>query len=99
MNAAAPYTTLERFLDHWDGVRMVTLKLLHCFGEADLRRGRGEASRANDTAQANGAQQDMAWNSAPIYLPVTGATLLVGPPMAGNLREAWHQIVWSKPGS
>jgi len=38
MNAAAPYTTLERFLDHWDGVRMVTLKLLHCFGEADLRR-------------------------------------------------------------
>lgn len=37
MNPTASYTTLERFLDHWDGVRMVTLKLLDCFSEEELR--------------------------------------------------------------
>lgn len=35
---ATAYTTLGRFLDHWDGVRMVTLKLLCCFSSEDLRR-------------------------------------------------------------
>lgn len=36
MNSNAPYTTLERFLDHWDGVRLVTVKLLDGFAEEDL---------------------------------------------------------------
>lgn len=31
------YATLPAFLDHWDGVRMVTLKLLACFSNEDLR--------------------------------------------------------------
>ena len=35
----------------------------------------------------------MAWNTAPIYLPVTGATLLVRPPAPGNLWEAWL-LIW-----
>jgi hypothetical protein len=30
------YTSLEAFLEHWDGVRMVTLDLLTSFREADL---------------------------------------------------------------
>ncbi|WP_170159666.1 DinB family protein [Calidithermus terrae] len=33
---STPYTTLERFLEHWDGVRLVTLKLLESFTEHDL---------------------------------------------------------------
>jgi uncharacterized damage-inducible protein DinB len=36
MDLQAPYTTLEAFLDHWDGVRMVTLNLLECFSPDDL---------------------------------------------------------------
>jgi hypothetical protein len=35
---------------------------------------------------------DMAWNRAPIYLPITGATLTVRPPAPGNLWEAWLLI-------
>ena len=31
-----PYATLDAFLDHWDGVRTVTLKLLESFEEEDL---------------------------------------------------------------
>jgi len=45
MSSTASYTTLERFLDHWDGVRMVTLKLLGCFSEEDLRRSLSTGSR------------------------------------------------------
>ena len=36
MKADAAYTSVADFLDHWDGVRMVTLELLACFEEADL---------------------------------------------------------------
>ncbi len=36
MDKNAVYTTIERFLDHWEGVRMVTLKLLICFNNNDL---------------------------------------------------------------
>jgi uncharacterized damage-inducible protein DinB len=36
MDKNAVYTTIERFLDHWDGVRLVTLKLLICFHNKDL---------------------------------------------------------------
>lgn len=45
MTLSTPYTTLERFLDHWDGVRMVTLKLLQCFSDDDLRRTLWQGSR------------------------------------------------------
>jgi hypothetical protein len=62
--------------------------------EADLQRGRAAASRATTMVQANGAQDDATWNTAPVFLPVTGATLLVRPPAPGNLREAWYQIPW-----
>lgn len=37
MSLSVSYTALEPFLDHWDGVRMVTLKLLQCFQSDDLR--------------------------------------------------------------
>lgn len=36
MKATLPYTTVGRFLDHWDGVRMVTLELLKCLEDEDL---------------------------------------------------------------
>jgi len=36
MERIMSYTTIERFLDHWDGVRMVTLKLLSILNEDDL---------------------------------------------------------------
>ncbi|MFW9991198.1 MAG: DinB family protein [Candidatus Odinarchaeota archaeon] len=36
MNRNTPYTSIERFIDHWDGVRMVTLELLQCFVDDDL---------------------------------------------------------------
>ena len=36
MKADVCYASLADFLDHWDGVRMVTLKLLTCFEAADL---------------------------------------------------------------
>lgn len=45
MGLSVSYCTLQRFLDHWDGVRMVTLKLLACFDEADLRRNLWQGSR------------------------------------------------------
>jgi hypothetical protein len=35
---------------------------------------------------------DMAWNRAPIYLPITGATLTVLPPAPATLWEAWLLI-------
>jgi hypothetical protein len=34
----------------------------------------------------------MAWNRAPIYLPITGATLTARPPAPANLWEAWLLI-------
>ena len=67
-------------------------------GSLNLDDGSGEArdhpasGRANGTAYSNGVQDDMAWNSAPIYLPVSGATLLVRPPAPADLREAWLLI-------
>ena len=36
MNLSLPFATLGQFLDHWDGVRLVTLKLLAVFGNRDL---------------------------------------------------------------
>ncbi|MHA1960751.1 MAG: DinB family protein [Candidatus Thorarchaeota archaeon] len=30
------YVTLGKFLDHWDGVRMITLKLLDCYEDIDI---------------------------------------------------------------
>jgi uncharacterized damage-inducible protein DinB len=45
MSQSPAYASLERFLDHWDGVRMVTLKLLHCFSDEDLRRTLWQGSR------------------------------------------------------
>lgn len=36
MKATTAYVTVDDFLDHWDGVRMVTLKLLECFDDGDL---------------------------------------------------------------
>jgi hypothetical protein len=39
----------------------------------------------------------MAWNRAPIYLPVTGAVLLVRPPAPATLQEAWYQLAWPQP--
>ena len=36
MKATTIYATVHDFLDHWDGVRMVTLKLLECFDDSDL---------------------------------------------------------------
>jgi len=36
MKETSPYTTVERFLDHWDGVRLVTLELLKCFEDEEL---------------------------------------------------------------
>jgi hypothetical protein len=63
-------------------------------GEADLQRGRAAASRSTTIAQANGAQDDGTWNKAPIFLPITGATLLVRPLAPANPREAWCQIPW-----
>lgn len=34
--ASPNYARFDRFLDHWDGVRFVTLELLRCFGDEDL---------------------------------------------------------------
>ena len=62
--------------------------------EADLQRGRAAASRAGAAAPTNGVQQDMAWNRAPVYLPITGVTLLVRPPAPVDLRAAWLQSLW-----
>jgi uncharacterized damage-inducible protein DinB len=36
MNEHASYASVAAFLDHWDGVRMVTLELLSRFSDADL---------------------------------------------------------------
>jgi uncharacterized damage-inducible protein DinB len=36
VDGAVPYTTVDAFLDHWDGVRWVTLELLRVFDDADL---------------------------------------------------------------
>ncbi|MGE5674623.1 MAG: DinB family protein [Mycobacterium leprae] len=36
MNQNFAYTSVEAFLDHWQGVRMVTLELLSRFHDADL---------------------------------------------------------------
>ncbi len=33
---SAPYVTFDRFLDHWGGVRYVTIETLRCFGPEDL---------------------------------------------------------------
>jgi hypothetical protein len=60
--------------------------------EADLQRGRAAASRSTTIVQANGAQDDGTWNTAPVFLPVTGETLLVRPLAPTNLREAWLLI-------
>jgi hypothetical protein len=60
--------------------------------EADLQRGRAAASRPAAAARGNGVQDDMAWNRAPVYLPLTGATLTVRPPAPADLREAWLSI-------
>jgi hypothetical protein len=60
--------------------------------EADLQRGRAAGARtaaATATAASAPTEYDMAWNSAPIYLPVTGAVLTVRPSAPANLREAW----------
>ena len=62
--------------------------------EADLQRGRAAASRSGAAAPANGVLQDTAWNRAPIYLPITGASLLMRPPAPADLREAWRQSLW-----
>ncbi|HNU05593.1 MAG TPA: lamin tail domain-containing protein, partial [Anaerolineae bacterium] len=68
--------------------------------ESDLQRGgAGAAGRSGTTARGAGAQQaDASWNRAPIYLPVTGAVLLVRPPVPGSLREAWLQATWRPLG-
>jgi len=62
--------------------------------EGDLQRGRATAAgRAGTTARAVAVQQDdMAWNRAPIYLPITGAVLTVRPPAPATLWEAWLSI-------
>lgn len=36
MNTEVPFTSFARFLDHWQGVRMVTVELLARFEESDL---------------------------------------------------------------
>jgi uncharacterized damage-inducible protein DinB len=36
MDLNRSYTSVHSFLDHWDGVRMVTIRLLLCFSDADL---------------------------------------------------------------
>lgn len=36
MKLALPYATFGQFLEHWDGVRYVTLQLLRMFTESDL---------------------------------------------------------------
>jgi hypothetical protein len=60
--------------------------------EADLQRGRAAVGRAAATTRSNSVQDDRAWNRAPIYLPITGMTLLVRPPTPANLWEAWLLI-------
>ncbi|HSN75398.1 MAG TPA: lamin tail domain-containing protein, partial [Anaerolineae bacterium] len=62
--------------------------------ETDLQRGGASAAgRAGTTARATSVQQDaLAWNRAPIYLPITGAVLTVRPPAPANLWEAWLLI-------
>ncbi len=60
----------------------------------DLQRSRAAGARARSATAAASAPpaDDMAWNRAPIYLPITGATLTVRPPAPANLREAWLSI-------
>ncbi|MBE2233339.1 MAG: lamin tail domain-containing protein, partial [Anaerolinea sp.] len=67
--------------------------------ESDVQRGAVTAAgRAGSSTRAGRAQsQDIAWNRAPIYLPITGAVLTVRPPVPANLWEAWHQVVWPQP--
>jgi hypothetical protein len=67
--------------------------------EADLQRSRaaGASTRSTTAAAASAASAgDTAWNRAPIYLPLTGATLTVRPPVPANLWEAWRQAVWAQ---
>ena len=67
--------------------------------ESDVQRGAVTAAgRAGSSTRAGrGQSQDVAWNRAPIYLPITGAVLTVRPPAPANLWEAWHQVVWPQP--
>jgi hypothetical protein len=63
--------------------------------ESDLQRSRAAGARTRTTtatAASAPPADDMAWNRAPIYLPITGATLTVRPPAPGDLREAWLLI-------
>jgi hypothetical protein len=60
--------------------------------EADVQRGRAAAGGSNGTVRAKGVQDDMTWNHAPIYLPITGAVLTMLPQAPATLWEAWLLI-------
>jgi uncharacterized protein YdeI (BOF family) len=63
--------------------------------ETDLQRARVAGARTRSTTAAAASAvpaDDMTWNRAPIYLPITGATLTVRPPAPDSLRGAWLSI-------
>ena len=63
--------------------------------ETDLQRSRAAGARTRSTTAAAASAapaDDMAWNRAPIYLPLTGATLTVRPPAPDSLWGAWLSI-------
>jgi hypothetical protein len=67
----------------------------------DLQRSRSAGARtwaATAAAASAPPADDMAWNRAPIYLPITGAVLTVRPPAPATLWEAWHQAVRPQAG-